>query len=155
MDDVPTWAEKGASVKRLNGVTATFLSLAFLLSAVDGALVFFVHIPVNARLRPRTYFQAYGAAELLLAGIGLVLAALVAFLLYRQAENDQRKAGRTAWAVSIAALVLGILGLLAMPHYMFLVGILLIGSCLSFSARQSDVPRTDLLPLSRTATTSR
>ena len=93
-----------------------FLSLAFLLSAVNGALVFFVHMPVNARLRPRTYFQAYGAAELLLAGIGLVLAALVAFLLYRQAENDQRKAGRTAWSVSIAALVLGILGLLAIPN---------------------------------------
>ena len=147
--------EKEVLVKRLNGVTVTFLSLAFLLSAVNGALVFFVHIPVNARLRPRTYFQAYGAAELLLAGVGLVLAALVAFLLYRQAENDQTKAGRTAWGVSIAALVLGILGLLAMPHYMFLVGIFLIGACLSFSARRSGVPITHLPPSSRTAATSR
>ena len=142
-------------MKRLNGLTTSCLALASLLSAVNGVLVFFVHIPVNPRLRPRTYFQAYGAAELLLAGIGLVAAALVAFFLYRQGKNDQPKAGRYAWSVSIAALVVGLLGLVTLPRYMFLVGILLIGACLSFSARQTTVPGTDLPPASRTATISR
>ncbi len=141
-------------MKRMNGVSATFVSLAFFISAANGVLIFFAHIPVNARLRPRTYFQAYGAPELLLAGVGLVLAAVVAFLLYRQSQNDEPKAGRAVWAVSIAALLLGVLGLLTVPHYMFVVGILLIGACVSFSARQPSRTRTDLPPGSRTAAIS-
>ncbi len=142
-------------MKRLNGVTSSFLALALLLSAANGVLVFFVHIPVNARLRPRTYFQAYGAAELLLAGIGLVATALVAFLLSRRGKNDRPEAGRYAWAVSTAALAVGIFGLVTLPRYMFLVGILLIGACLSFSARRTTVQGPDLPPVSRTATVSR
>lgn len=141
-------------MKRLNGITATFLSLAFLLSAANGILIFFTRIPVNARLRPRTYFQAYGAAELLLAGIGLVATALVAFLLYRQSRDGEPKAGRAVWALSISALSLGVLGLLTVPRYLFVVGILLVGACLSFSARQPRVSRTDLPPASRTAAVS-
>ena len=141
-------------MKRLSVGTAAFLSLALLLSAANSILVFFVHIPVNVRLRPRTYFQAYGAVELLLAGLGLLLAALVTFLLYRRGKNAKPKPG-DSWAISVAALVVGIFGLLAMPHYMFFVGIFLVGACLSFSARQARVPRTDLPPASRAATTSR
>ena len=57
--------------------------MAFLLSLSNAVLVFFVHIPVNARFSPQTYFQAYGVPELLLAGTGLVMTSLVAFLLYR------------------------------------------------------------------------
>jgi Na+/melibiose symporter-like transporter len=139
-------------VKRLNGVTALLLSLAFLVSAANCALLFFVHIPVNERLRPRTYFQAYGVAELFLAAVGLVLATLVAFLLHRRSMNDEQKAGRVALGVSVAALVVGVIGL---PHYMLLVGIFLIGACLSFSARQSRVLGTELPPVSRSATSSR
>jgi lysylphosphatidylglycerol synthetase-like protein (DUF2156 family) len=148
-------ADEEVPVKRLNGVTATFLLLALLLSATNAVLVFFLHIPADARLHPLTYFQAYGAAELLLVGLGLVLAALVTFLLYRQGKNDEPKAGRVAWAISIVALVVGILGLLAMPRYMFFVGIFLIGACLSFSARQSRVPRTERPPASRAVTIPR
>ena len=107
-------------MKRLNGVTVTFLSLSLLLSAANSVLVFFVHIPANARIRPHTYFQEYGAAELLVAGLGLVLAALVTFLLYRQGKNDEPKTGRAAWAITIVALGAGIVGLLALPRYMFL-----------------------------------
>lgn len=142
-------------MKRLNGVTTLFLSFSLLLSAANAVLVFFVRIPVNARLRPRTYFQAYGVAELFLAFMGLVIAALVTFLLYRQCKNEEPKAGRVAWGVSIGALVVGTIGLLTMPRYMFLVGVFLIGACLSFSARQSRVLEPELPPVSRTATISR
>jgi len=141
-------------VKRLNGVTATFLSLALLLGAANGVLIFFTHIPVDARLRPRTYFQAYGAAELLLASIGLGAAALASFLLYRQSKRGEPKASRAVWAVSMTALLLGVLGLLTVPHYLFFVGILLIGACLSFSARQPSVSRIDPAPALRTTAIS-
>ncbi len=80
-------------MKRMNGVTAVFLSLAFLLSLANTVLVFFAHIPANARLLPRTYFQAYGVPELLLAAMGVVITSLVAFLLYRQSGSHQLKAG--------------------------------------------------------------
>ncbi len=139
-------------MKRLNGVTALLLSIAFVLSASNCVLVFFAHIPVNARLRPRTYFQAYGLAELLLAAVGLVLVALVTFLLYRQRVNHEQKAGRAAWGLSVAAVVVGAIGL---PHYVFLVGLLLIGSCLTFSAWQSRGLSTSLPPGTSSATRSR
>jgi hypothetical protein len=138
-------------MKRMNGITAVLLSLAILLSLANSILVFFVHIPANARLLQRTYFQAYGIPELLLVGTGVVIAALVAFLLYRQNGRHQLKAGGPAWGVSIAAMALGIIGVLAMPRFMFLVGILLIGACLSFSARQSSVVVSEQSPPSSAA----
>jgi predicted ABC-type sugar transport system permease subunit len=148
---VRTWARKEVPVQRLNRVTGTCLLLALLLGATNGVLIFFAHIPVDVRLRPRTYFQAYGAAELLLAGLGLVPAALVTFLLYQRGKNDEPKAGRAAWTVSIVTLVVGVVGLLAIPRYLFVVGIFLIGACLSFSARESGVPRAERPPASKAA----
>ncbi len=63
-------------MKRLNGITALFLSLAFLWSAALTVLAFVVDIPIRAGSRnlvqtasggiqeakvlPQTYFQAYG-----------------------------------------------------------------------------------------------
>ena len=122
-------------MKRLNGVTTLLLSLAFLLSLANAVLVFFVHIPVNARFAPRTYFQAYGAPELFLAFMGLVITSLVGFLLCRQSAHHQSKCGGAAWSVSIAGLILGVIGLLVMPRYMFLVG--------SFSLGRASVSPLD------------
>ena len=141
-------------MRRLDWVTTLVLSLAFLLSLANSVLVFFAHIPANARLVPRTYFQAYGAPELVLAGMGLVITSLVAFLLHRQSGHYQSKSGRIAWD-SIAALILGVIGLVVMPHYMFLVGILLVGACLGFSGRQSRVVGSEQPRQSATAAISR
>ncbi len=109
-------------MKRLDWVTTLFVSLAFVLSLANSVLVLFAHIPGNARLLPRTYFQAYGAPELLLAGMGLVVTSLVAFLLHRQGKHHQSKSGRAAWCISIAALMLGVVGLVVMPRYIFRSG---------------------------------
>ncbi|HUY66590.1 MAG TPA: hypothetical protein VMV06_07215 [Acidimicrobiales bacterium] len=139
-------------MKRLNGVTVLFLSLAFLWSAALTVWIFVVDIPVTPGSHrlvqtasggheevialPRTYFQAYGVSELLLASMGLVLACLVAFLLHQRSRDQQPNAGSAAWGVSISALVVGIIGFLGIAPYMFFVGIVLIGACLSYSARQ-------------------
>jgi len=153
-------------MKRLNGVTALFLSLAFLWSAALTVWIFFVDIPVTPGSHrlvqtasggyqevlalPRTYFQAYGVSELILTGVGLVFAGLVAFLLHQRSSDQQPNAGRAAWGVSMAALVVGIIGFMGIAPYMFFVGIFLIGACLSYSARQFTVVGSGQPPLSAT-----
>ncbi len=137
-------------MKRLNGVTALFLSFAFLWSAALTVWIFIVDIsvtPGSHRLvqtasgghqevlaLPRTYFQAYGVSELLLTGMGLAFAGLVAFLLLQRSTDQQPNAGSAAWGVAITALVVGIIGFLGFAPYLFFVGIFLVGACLSFSA---------------------
>lgn len=132
-------------MKRLNGVTALFLSLAFLWSAALTGLAFVVHIPVRAgshdllqtasggyreaKVLPQTYFQAYGVPELLLTGIGLIAAALVALLLYQRSSCHLPSAGRAAWGISIAALVVGIVGFVTIAPSMLFVGIFLMLAC--------------------------
>ncbi len=137
-------------MKRLGGITTALLSLALLLGALNVALIFVVHVPVDARLRPRTYVQAYGAADLVVAGAGLVAAALVALLLYRRREEDPPTAGPAAWAVSIATLVVGLLGIVTISPDLLLVGVFLIGACLSRSARRPAVTDPALPPAPRT-----
>jgi hypothetical protein len=153
-------------MQRRDGVTALFLSLAFLWSAALTVWIFVVDIPVTPGSHrlvktasggyqevialPQTYFQTYGLPELLLAGMGLVFAGLVAFLLHQRSSDQQPNVGRAAWGVSIAALVVGIIGFLGIAPYMFFVGIFLIGACLSFSARQSTVVRSGQPPLATT-----
>jgi hypothetical protein len=158
-------------MRRLNGVTVLLLSLAFLWSAALTVWIFVADIPITPGSHrliqtatggqqevlalPQTYFQAYGVSELLLTGMGLVFAGLVALLLHQRSSDQQRDAGRAAWGVSIAALVVGIIGVLGIAPYMFFVGVLLIGACLSCSARQSTVVRSGQPPRSATATLPR
>jgi hypothetical protein len=154
-------------MKRLNGITALFLSLAFLWSAALTVLAFVVDIPIRAgshnlvqtasggiqeaKVLPQTYFQAYGVPELLLTGIGLA-AAIVAFLLYQRGSHRLPNAGRAAWGVSIAALVAGIVGFVTAAPYMFFVGIFLMLACVTFSNRQATAMRSEQPPLSATTT---
>ena len=155
-------------MKRLNGITALFLSLAFLWSAALTVLAFVVDIPIRAgshnlvqtasggiqeaKVLPQTYFQAYGVPELLLTGMGLTTAALVAFLLYQRGSHRLLNAGRAAWGVSIAALVAGIVGFVTVVPYVFFVGIFLMLACVTFSNRQSTALRSEQPPLSATTT---
>jgi hypothetical protein len=90
--------------------------------------------------------------ELLLTGLGLVAAALVAFLLHKRRSHHLPSAGRAAWGVSIAALVAGIVGFVTIAPYMFFVGIFLMLACLSFSNRQATGVRSEQPPLSATTT---
>jgi hypothetical protein len=156
-------------MKRLNGVTVLFLSLAGLWSAILTLLAFVVHIPVRtgthnlvqtasggyqeAKVLPHTYFQAYGTPGLLLTGTGIVAAALVAVLLRQRSRSNQPNAGRAAWGVSIAALVVGIIGFVAV--YLLFVGIFLMLACLTFSKQQATVKRSQRQTLSATPRTSR
>ncbi len=151
-------------MKRLNRVMVLFLSLAFVWSAALTVWAFVVDIPLTPGSHrlvqtasgghqevialPRTYFQAYGVSELFLTGMGFAIAALVAFLLHQRSSDQLPNAGRAAWGVSIAALVVGIIGFLGIAPYMFFVGLFLIGACLSYTARQSTVVRSERLPSS-------
>jgi hypothetical protein len=168
----PFWCENGRGgrqfMKRLNGVTVLFLSLAGLWSVALTLLAFVVDIPVRrgthnlvqtasggyqeAKVLPQTYFQAYGVPELLLTGTGIVAAALVAVLLSHRRRSNQPNAGRAAWGVSIAALVVGIIGFVTV--YLLFVGIFLTLACLTFSKQQATAKRSQQQALSATPRTS-
>jgi hypothetical protein len=138
-------------------VTVLFLSLAALWSAALTISVFVIHIPVRAgshdlvqsassgsveaKVLPQTYFQAYGVPEVLLAGMGIVMAALVAYLLYRRGTQTPPNAGRAAWGISVGTLVVGIVGFVTIAPYLLFVGIFLMLACRSFS-RQSTSAMT-------------
>jgi hypothetical protein len=145
------------------------LSLAGLWSAALTLLAFVVDIPVRtgthnlvqtfsggyqeAKVLPQTYFQAYGVPELLLTGAGIVAAALVAELLHQRSRSNQPNAGRAPWGVSIAALVVGIVGFVTV--YLLFVGIFLMLACLSFSRQQANLKKSQQQALSATPRTSR
>ncbi len=142
-------------------VTALLIALALMWSAALSVLIFFVHIPVRpgshrlietgsgglkeVRFLPQTYFEAYGAAELVLTGVGLIASAIVAVVFYRRHRNHQRDPGKVAWGLAVGAMVIGIAGVLTAAHSTLLVGILLLLACLSFSSRRVS-PGTSSLP---------
>lgn len=134
---------------RLDRLTATLLLVAGLGSLALMLSAFVDHIPVRdgsknlvraasggyaeVHVVPQTYFEKYGVSELLLLGFGLVLVLTVAVVLRDRAGHGLADAGRLAWGVSIAGLVIGIVGAVTLAPYLLLVGVLLIVACSAFS----------------------
>ena len=137
-------------MKRLDRITGILLLIAGSISLALTLLAFVVHIPlrdgshdlvrtasganVEVPVAPQTYFERYGISELLLLGLGLVLVIVVGLALRSRAVHSTNGAGRLAWGLSVACLVLGIVGSVTIAPYLFLVGILLVLAC-------STVPR--------------
>lgn len=136
-------------MKRLDRLTATLLLVAGLGSLALTLLAFVVHIPVRdgshnlvrtasggyveVPLVRQTYFQKYGVPELFVLCFGLFLAIAVAVVLRDRACHGPTDAGRLAWGLSIAGLIIGIVGSVTIAPYLFLVGVLLVLSCRAFS----------------------
>ena len=139
------WMCKEAVMKRLDRITATLLLIAGLGSLALILLAFVVHIPlrdgshnlvraasgayVEVPVAPQTYLQKYGISELLLLGLGLVLVFAVGIALRSRAVHGRAGAGGLAWGLSVACLMLGILGSVTIAPYLLLVGILLVLAC--------------------------
>jgi len=104
--------------KRLHRATAVFLALAVLWSLAQFVSAFFVH--VAARARPtgsgwgvpptKTNFQAFGLSEVILTLLSLGAVVLVASLLSVRRGRGEYGAGRLAWGISTATVVLGLVG---------------------------------------------
>ena len=153
-------------MKRLDRLTATLLLVAGLISVVL-ALAFAVHISVRdgshnlvrtasggyveVPVVPQTYFQKYGVPELLLLGFGLLLVIAMAVVLRDRAGRGLANAGVLAWSLSIAGLVIGIVGTVTIAPYLLLVGILLVLACCStFSRNGMSANRHSSLGVSAT-----
>jgi hypothetical protein len=144
-------------MKRLDRFTAALLLVAGLGSLALMITAFFVHIPIRAGshnlvrsasgryvevpVLPQTYFQKYGAAELLLLAVGLVLVVAVAAALRERKGRGLADAGRLAWGLSIIALLIGIVGSVSVAPYLLLVGILLVLACGAFSRNGTAASR--------------
>jgi hypothetical protein len=131
-------------------------------SVVLTFLAFVIHIPLRAgahnliqtasggsvevKALPQTYFQAYGVPELVLTGSGIVVAAIVACLLWHRARHHEPTAGGVAWGISIASLAVGIVGLVTVAPYLFLVGIFLLVSCHNFARQTARMVRSEPSP---------
>lgn len=132
-------------MKHLDRVTPILLLVAGLVSLALTLLAFAVHVPVRddahnlvrtasgasvaVPVGPQTYFQKYGFSELLLLGLGLVLVIAVGVALRSRAAQSSNGAGRLAWGLSLACLILGIVGSVTIAPYLLLVGILLVLAC--------------------------
>jgi hypothetical protein len=77
----------------------------------------------------QTYFQEYGVVELALLGLGLVLVLAVGAALRVNVARGAKGAGRLAWGLSVASLILGVVGFVAIAPYLLVVGILLVLAC--------------------------
>ena len=132
-------------MKRLDRVTAILVLTAGLVSVALTLLAFVVHVPVRddahnlvrtasgasaeIPVGPQTYFQKYGFSELLVLGLGLVLVVAVGVALRSRAAHRSYGAGRFAWGLSLACLILGVVGSVTVAPYLLLVGILLVLAC--------------------------
>ena len=74
----------------------------------------------------QTYFQKYGISELLLVGLGLVLVIVVHVALRTRTVQNGKGAGRLAWGLSVACLLLGVVGSVTIAPYLLVVGTLLV-----------------------------
>jgi len=142
-------------MKRLDRVTTILVLIAALISVALSLVAFVVHVPVRddahnlvrtasgayveIPVGPQTYFQKYGFSELLLLGLGLVLVIAVGVALRSRAVHASKGAGRLAWGLSLACLVLGVVGSVTDAPYLLLVGVLLVLAC-------GTVPRGTVTP---------
>ncbi len=134
-----------AVMKRLDPITAILLLLAGLLSLALTVLAFVVQVPLRdgshnlvraasgayaeVPVAPQTYFQKYGISELLLLGFGLLSVVAVGVALRISAARGTNGAGRPAWRLSVACLILGVVGSVTIAPYLLMVGILLVLAC--------------------------
>ena len=116
------------------GVSLTLLVSAFVVQVpvrvgshdlVRSASGAYAEVPVPAQ----TYFQKYGVSELLVLGLGLLLVLAVANALRIAVAYERRGARRVAWGLSVACLLLGVIGSVTIAPYLLVVGILLVLSC--------------------------
>src|ERR1700683_1640022 len=141
-----------AVMKRLDPIPAILLLFAGLLSLVLTVLAFVVQVPlrdgshnlvraasgayVEVPIAPQTYFQKYGISELLLLGFGLLSVVAVGVALRISAARGTNGAGRPAWRLSVACLILGVVGSATIAPYLLMVGILLVLACGTVSRRR-------------------
>ena len=132
-------------VKQPNRVTAILLLIAAAWSLLLFVLAFVMDVPVRSGARDlvrsasggytetpvatQTYFQKYGVAELVLLGLGFVFVIAVAVMLRRHAAQGGHGAGRSAWNIAIACVILGIIGSVTVAPYLLAVGVLLVLAC--------------------------
>ena len=128
-----------------NRISAILLLLAASWSVLLCAWAFVVDVPVRTGadnlvrsasggytetpVVAQTYFQKYGLSELVVLGLGLVFVAALAVALRRRAARGAEGAGRTAWNIALACLVLGIIGSVTIAPSLLVVGILLVLAC--------------------------
>jgi hypothetical protein len=130
-----------AVMKRFDRATGVFLALAALWTLAQFVSAFFVH--VAARARPTgsgwvvpptdTSFQAFGLSEVILTLLSLGAVVLVASSLFPRRSRGQCGAGRLAWGVSTATVVLGLVGV----GSLFGVALLLLLACVTVPRRAS------------------
>jgi len=153
--------------QRLDRRTVILLLVAGSVSLALMLLAFVDHVPVRdgshnlirmawgghaeVAVVPQTYFQKYGVPELLLLGFGLVLVNAVAFALRDRAGHGLTDAGRLAWGLSIAGLLIGTVGSVTIAPYLLLVGILLVLACRAFSRNGMAAKRSTSRGASSTA----
>ncbi len=81
----------------------------------------------------QTYFQMYGISELVVLGLGFVFVISVAVTLRHRAAQGGEGAGRPAWSIAMACVILGVIGSVTVAPYLLSVGILLVLACASVS----------------------
>ncbi len=132
-------------MKHSNRVTAILLLIAASWSLLLFVSAFVIDVPVRSGARElvrsasgaysetpvvtQTYFQKYGVAELVVLGLGFVFVIGVAMTLRRHAAQGGQGAGRSAWSIAIACVILGIIGSVTVAPYLLAVGVLLVLAC--------------------------
>ncbi len=132
-------------MKQSNRVTSILLLIAASWSLLLFVSAFVIDVPVRSGARDlvrsasgaytetpvvaQTYYQKYGVAELVLLGLGFVFVVGVAVALRRHAAQGGQGAGRSAWNIAIACVILGIIGSVTIAPYLLAVGVLLVVAC--------------------------
>jgi hypothetical protein len=128
-----------------NRVTAILLFIAAAWSLLLFIAAFVIDVPVRSGAHnlvrsasgaytetpvvTQTYFQRYGVSEMVVTGLGFVFVIAVAATLRRRAARGGQGAGRPAWNLAMACVVLGIVGWVTVAPYLLAVGILLVLAC--------------------------
>jgi hypothetical protein len=128
-------------MKRFDRAAAVFLALAVLWAFARFVSSFFVHVVERARptgsafvVPPtKTNFQAFDLSEVILTLLSLAAVLLVASTLSRRRSRGERGAGRLAWGVSIATVILGLVG----GGSLFGVALFLLLACVAVPGRPS------------------
>jgi hypothetical protein len=132
-------------MKRLDRITAILLLMGGLVSLALTLSAFVVQVPLRdgshnvvrigsgayaeVPVAHETYFQKYGISELLLLCLGLVLVLAVNVALRTRTAQNGNGAGRLAWGLSVACLLLGVAGSVTIAPYLLVVGTLLVLAC--------------------------
>jgi hypothetical protein len=154
-------------MQRPNWITGLLLSVAASWSLVLVLLAFVIDVPVRSGadnlvrsasgaytetpVAVQSYFQKYGVSELVVLGLGFVFVLAVAATLRHRAAQGGKGAGRPAWSIAMACVILGIIGSVTVAPYLLLVGILLVLACGSVSREGGGAVRSTSRAVSLTA----